>query len=557
MLVKRRHYRPIPKDAEIVERKGEKFARWTNSRGGKQTRPLNGRGDRIVVESRCWYVRLKQADGRWRETRAYTDKVASATLEAELLTKMERGMVGLVDPMEEHRRTPLKKHLEDFGTHLENKENTFEHVTKTLQRCQAVLDGIEAELIGDITAGRVETCLADLRRKGLSKSSSNHYFGAVRTFCRWLVKDRRSHENPVAGLSALKMTDQDKKRRRRNLTDEEFAKLVRAARTSEKSVGGLNGPDRAMLYILAANTGLRASELASLTPASFDLDSGTPTVRCVGAYTKNGVEAVLPLRADVVEMFRGWFGEQPKDKRLWPGGWARNRAGAAMLRADLKKAGVSYKDASGRYADFHSLRHTFISNLARGGVHPRNAQALARHSTIDLTMNVYTHTFLGDLASDMEKLPAVPTEGEDAGEKAAELSPTGTDGATQAGAPKGAQKGVGFLAQRVNRRQIVASSGKTGPGGEIARDARGLARIGDSGVKNGAEGGSRTHTPGKGNGILNPARLPIPPLRHRHIIASQNRVMQAYLRTCVQRRTRTSASIDRKPGLTPGGFLLQ
>jgi len=44
----------------------------------------------------------------------------------------------------------------------------------------------------------------------------------------------------------------------------------------------------------------------------------------------------------------------------------------------------------------------------QAGVHPRNAQALARHSTIDLTMNVYTHIDMGDLAGDVENLPALP-----------------------------------------------------------------------------------------------------------------------------------------------------
>ena len=44
---------------------------------------------------------------------------------------------------------------------------------------------------------------------------------------------------------------------------------------------------------------------------------------------------------------------------------------------------------------------------ARAGVHPRNAQALARHSTIDLTMNVYTHVDMEDLATDVESLPPV------------------------------------------------------------------------------------------------------------------------------------------------------
>ncbi len=36
--------------------------------------------------------------------------------------------------------------------------------------------------------------------------------------------------------------------------------------------------------------------------------------------------------------------------------------------------------------DFHALRSTLSSNLAAADVHPRTAQELLRHSTIDLTM---------------------------------------------------------------------------------------------------------------------------------------------------------------------------
>jgi hypothetical protein len=77
------------------------------------------------------------------------------------------------------------------------------------------------------------------------------------------------------------------------------------------------------------------------------------------------------------------------------------------LPNDLANADGDYEGARGREADFHALRHTFISNLARAGVHPRNAQALARHSTIELTMGTYTHVEMGDLASDLEGLPAI------------------------------------------------------------------------------------------------------------------------------------------------------
>jgi integrase len=67
--------------------------------------------------------------------------------------------------------------------------------------------------------------------------------------------------------------------------------------------------------------------------------------------------------------------------------------------------------ALGRVADFHSLRHTFISNLAAGGVHPTTAQLLARHSTITLAMDRYTHSFRGDEGAALAVLPDLTTGG--------------------------------------------------------------------------------------------------------------------------------------------------
>jgi len=184
-----------------------------------------------------------------------------------------------------------------------------------------------------------------------------------------------------------------------------------------------------MLYLVAANTGLRVAELASLTPEAFDLTSEPPTVECSPAYTKNGEEAILPLRSDLAATLGPWLSKEPEGEPVWPGTWAK-KASAKMLRVDLAAAGIDYEDASGRYADFHSLRHTFVSNLARAGVHPRTAQALARHSKIDLTMSVYTHTVICDLAAAVENLPPIRAEEPDG----VALAATGTDGGGEDGA---------------------------------------------------------------------------------------------------------------------------
>jgi len=440
MLIKKRHYRPVPDNAEIFTRRGHRYARWTNGRGMTQTRPVNAEATRIVCESRGWYVRLKDpATGRWREWKAYTDKTASRAMEAELTVKLERGDAGVLDPHADHRRRPLAGHIGDYEGYLSDKGNTAEYVALTIQRCRSLLvEGIKAETVGDITPGRVEGCLADFRRNGLpqepasdrkpkplSIASSNHYVRAVKGFCRWLVKDRRIAEDPVAGLAMLKVSEHSKKRRRRPLTDDELQQLIQTAMASERLFRGLTGEDRAMLYLVAANTGLRAAELGSLTPVSFNLQSEPSTVRCLAAYTKNGQEAIQPLPGNLAGILEPWLSRKSQGLPVWPGTWA-NKASAKMLRGDLAKADIPYVDSSGRYADFHSLRHTFISNLARSGAHPRVAQALARHSKIDLTMNFYTHTVIGDLAQAVENLPAVALGAEP---QTQALAATGTDGA--------------------------------------------------------------------------------------------------------------------------------
>jgi hypothetical protein len=69
---------------------------------------------------------------------------------------------------------------------------------------------------------------------------------------------------------------------------------------------------------------------------------------------------------------------------------------------------LKYQDSAGKFADFHSNRHTFITNLERAGISPRTAQTLARHCDIRLTMGVYTHIGLHDQSSAIELLPAPP-----------------------------------------------------------------------------------------------------------------------------------------------------
>ncbi|MBA3481977.1 MAG: tyrosine-type recombinase/integrase, partial [Pirellulales bacterium] len=139
-------------------------------------------------------------------------------------------------------------------------------------------------------------------------------------------------------------------------------------------------------------------------------------------------------------------------------------------------------DADGRVFDFHALRHQFITSLAAAGVHPKVAQTLARHSTIDLTMNRYTHLLHTDLAGALETVPGPSAAPENQSARA-----TGTDGRRDpcctnvcaTSADKGSQMSLrGNLGKkpqaRAKRSESVAGPrlAKVGDGAEDETDPR-------------------------------------------------------------------------------------
>jgi integrase-like protein len=141
---------------------------------------------------------------------------------------------------------------------------------------------------------------------------------------------------------------------------------------------------------------LKAKILRHL-PVVIDVPSG---------HSKRRRKHRQPLRADIVELLRTWL--LGRSGKLWPGSsW---NTAAAMLKLDLKAAGIPYVDSAGRVFDFHSLWHQFISSMARAGVSPNVAQVLARHSTIVLTTDRYSHLHDDDATNALAELPAISTE---------------------------------------------------------------------------------------------------------------------------------------------------
>jgi len=90
----------------------------------------------------------------------------------------------------------------------------------------------------------------------------------------------------------------------------------------------------------------------------------------------------------------------------------RSMAGRRHVASGTRETGrcvlpVLLRCGRGRYADFHGLRHTCGSLLAASGAHPKVAQSIMRHSSIELTMQRYTHVFAGQEADAVAALPSL------------------------------------------------------------------------------------------------------------------------------------------------------
>jgi len=169
-------------------------------------------------------------------------------------------------------------------------------------------------------------------------------------------------------------------------------------------------------------TGLRKAELASLTVGQLAFDRRQPYVELLAKDEKAGRGATIPLRADLVADLREHLAgnlrlvqeaalkdQQPVPARL-PAATPLFNVPKNFIKIfdrDLAAAGIPKRDERGRTVDVHALRHTFGTHLSLAGVPPRVAQAAMRHSSIHLTMNVYTDPALLDVAWAVEALPAL------------------------------------------------------------------------------------------------------------------------------------------------------
>ncbi|MBE5947874.1 MAG: site-specific integrase [Lachnospiraceae bacterium] len=295
--------------------------------------------------------------------------------------------------MNEYKAFELKK-----GTIENYKRNYRLYISPYLGNCY----------VKEIRAEHLQKLYNDLMRAGYSYGVINLCAGILSGMFTQLMRNDIIMKNPV---KLANLPKKEKRPKRRVLTDSEQQLFLKYAASSNFY----------SLYRLALATGLRIGELTSLTWKDIDFENESLSVTGTLKYFKDtgfykdspkseSGNRTVPLLPSICKMLKHVRREQNKDRLSSGAKWKPVKGLEHLVFTTkngepLKKRTIAYdidhitdeineneKDIP-HFEKFspHTLRHTFATRALENGIPPKVVQDILGHSSITMTLDLYTH----------------------------------------------------------------------------------------------------------------------------------------------------------------------
>lgn len=280
-----------------------------------------------------------------------------------------------------------KQYLQDFKSYLIVEKNFSKHTSKAY--CSDILSyllWLEDFSCLDVNFAKVRDYLHFIQKFNYKKTTLARKIASIRTFYKYLFRERLVEANPAINLNAPKRP----KSLPKFLSVDEIEKILNGIKI-DTPAGFRN---RAILELLWA-TGMRVSELSGLNFGSLNLESNEITVFGKGAkerivlvsdraktYLNRYLETARGLVAkgfrlepttDSTPVFINNTGYRLQDKTI------RNVINDVVNSIELPKKVTP-----------HMFRHSFATKLIENGADLRVVQELLGHASISNTQ-IYTH----------------------------------------------------------------------------------------------------------------------------------------------------------------------
>ena len=280
-----------------------------------------------------------------------------------------------------------KTYLEDYKTYLLVEKNFSNHTAKAYYSdVMSYLLWLDDTSCLTVNFAKVREYLYFIQKFNYKKTTLARKIASIRTFYKYLYRERLVDTNPTTNLSAPKRP----KSLPKFLTTEEVEKIMNGIKI-DTPAGYRN---RTILELLWA-TGMRISELSGLNFGDLNLENNEITVFGKGAkerivlisdkakeYLENYINTARPLVAkgfplepitDSTPVFINNTGYRLQNKTV------RNVINSVVESIELPK-----------HVTPHMFRHSFATHLIENGADLRVVQELLGHASISNTQ-IYTH----------------------------------------------------------------------------------------------------------------------------------------------------------------------
>lgn len=281
----------------------------------------------------------------------------------------------------------MNRRIREFLEYIElergHSQLTIRNYDAYLQKFAAFAEEKGIKSVKEIDLEIIKKWRLELHRRGLGAKTLNYYMIAIRSFLKYLAK------MDVQSLSAEKIELADTPEHEIEfLEKEEVMRILKA--TSGSDLMDLR--NKAILEVLFS-TGTRVSELVNLDIDQVNLErcefsvlgkGGKRRVVFLSEEARDSLEKYLNKRADddkavFIRVLTVRKEDQEKETQ---------RITARQVERIVKQAAI--KAGIVKKVTPHTLRHSFATDILRGGADIRSVQRLLGHQNV-ATTQVYTH----------------------------------------------------------------------------------------------------------------------------------------------------------------------
>lgn len=281
----------------------------------------------------------------------------------------------------------LEDKIQEYLSYCENQKRLDKKTQKAYRiDLHQLEDRLSIQNMEDIRKTDLEAVFAGWHQT-LKPKTVKRKVASVKAFFGWLKEQEYLRENP---FDRMKVSFKEPKVLPKTIPDHTLEQLLQCVYNeyhgAHKAVRRHLLTEIAVLELLFA-TGIRISELCSLTPQDINLVEGEVLI-----HGKGKKERIIQIPDKDLRKLLADYGKDHEEEICCSGMFFVNRRGRPLADQSVRNMILKYCEKAGisQHITPHMFRHTFATSLVDSDVNIRCIQEILGHSSIQTT-EIYTH----------------------------------------------------------------------------------------------------------------------------------------------------------------------